>query len=123
AIQALRRYAALSGDDPDALMRLGCACAQSGDVASTRDVLDSLQARSRRSYVSPVNLAALELALGSAERALDRLDVALEEHAASVPMLGVDPAFAPLRRDARFQALLRRIGFAAAPAPPRLQRR
>jgi TolB-like protein/Flp pilus assembly protein TadD len=110
AIADLRRYVHLSDHDADALMRLGCAYAQSGDKRKARTILRQLQARSKKYYVSPVSLAALELALGDTEHAVAMLNAGLEQRASSVLMLAADPAFAPLRSDPRFQALLRKIG-------------
>jgi TolB-like protein/Flp pilus assembly protein TadD len=113
AIADLRRYVDLSGKDADALMRLGCACAQAGDSSAARDVLRTLRVRSTREYVAPGSLAALELALGNTERTLAELDAGLEQRATSLLMLAVDPAFAQLRPNPRFQALLRKIGLPA----------
>jgi TolB-like protein/Flp pilus assembly protein TadD len=113
AIADLRRYVDLSGKDADALMRLGCACAQAGDSSAARDVLRTLRARSTHQYVAPGSLAALELALGDTERTLAELEAGLEQRATSLLMLGVDPAFAQLRPNPRFQALLRKIGLPA----------
>lgn len=113
AIAEFRRYVDLSAKDPDALMRLGCAGACSGDSDAARDALRALRVRSTQEYVAPGSLAALELALGEPERALSELHAGLEQRASSLLMLAVDPAFAPLRSDARFRALLRQIGLPA----------
>jgi TolB-like protein/Flp pilus assembly protein TadD len=110
AIADFRQYVDLSGNDPDAVMRLGCAYAQSGDSDVAYEILQTLQARSKRDYVSPGSLAALELALGNTKRALAELDAGLEQRATSMPMLAVDPAFAQLRPNPSFQALLSEIG-------------
>ena len=113
AIAEFRRYVDLSAKDPDALMRLGCAGVRSGDSDVARDCLRALRARTAQEYIAPGSLAALELALGDAERALSELGKGLEQRASSLLMLAVDPAFAPLRPNARFQALLRQIGLPA----------
>src|SRR5208283_809514 len=101
AIEAFRRYVDLSGKDADSLMRLGCACARSGDSAAARAALQTLRARAVHEYVAPGSLAALELALGDTERALAALESGLAQRASSLLMLAVDPAFAPLRPHAR----------------------
>jgi Flp pilus assembly protein TadD len=112
-IAEFRRCVDLSGKDPDALMRLGCACAWSGDSAAARDTLRTLRARSAHEYVAPGSLAGVALALGDTELALSQLDAGVEQRGSSLLMLAVDPAFAPLRGNARFQALLQKIGLPA----------
>lgn len=113
AIAALQQYVDRSGRDSDALMRLGCAYAASGDAGdagNARKLRDELEALSRRQYISPSTIAALDVALGDKERALVSLDAAVDRRPAGLLMLAADPAYAPLRSDARFATLLRRIG-------------
>lgn len=110
AAAELRRYVELSGRDSDSLMRLGCACAATGDTAAANAILEELEARSARQYVTPYDIAALLVALGNHERALARLAVGLEQRDPSLLMLAVDPAVDPLRPDSRFRSLLQRIG-------------
>jgi serine/threonine-protein kinase len=51
--------------------------------------------------------------LGDSGEAFSWLDRAVVERAGLLSYLAVDPTFDPLRGDARFDALLRRIGLAA----------
>jgi TolB-like protein/tetratricopeptide (TPR) repeat protein len=118
ALADLRRYADLAGRDPDALMRLGCACAAAGEPAGARAILSELRGRSAQSYVSAVCIASLESALGERERALAILEAGVRERATLMLMLGVDPAFAPLHDEPRFQAILRKVGLPAARPRP-----
>jgi TolB-like protein/Tfp pilus assembly protein PilF len=110
AIAALQKYVDLSGRASDALMRLGCAYAASGDADSASKLLDELRSLARRQYVSPGTIAALDVALGNKEGALMALEAGVSKRSASLLMLAADPVFDPLRSEPRFQTLLQCIG-------------
>lgn len=69
-----------------------------------------LTGRLASEYISPVTLAKLSIGLGDSSGALEWLERALEEHSGQLVYLRVDPVYDPLRRDPRFEGLLRRIG-------------
>jgi tetratricopeptide (TPR) repeat protein len=83
--------------------------AQGGYQEATRRAAETLAARSRVSYVSPLDAATLYLDAGDKERAREWLGRAFEMRDPNVPYITV-PFFARLRPDPRFQDLLRRIG-------------
>jgi hypothetical protein len=105
----------LSGG-PLILALLGHAYAASGKTAEARQVLSDLHdlsesqdAESRR-YVSPYTVAAIHTALGDKDQAFKWLEQAYEERDVWLMNLKVDPVFAKLRSDKRFQDLLTRTG-------------
>ncbi|HEY6319977.1 MAG TPA: hypothetical protein VJA16_00280 [Thermoanaerobaculia bacterium] len=53
--------------------------------------------------------------MGESDEAISCLDKAVEERAGFLVHLGVDPAFDPLRGDARFDSVLQRVGLPAGP--------
>jgi serine/threonine protein kinase len=57
------------------------------------------------------NLGYIYAALGENERAIAALEKAYEQHSAGMLWLKVEPVFDVLREDARFKALLKKIGF------------
>jgi serine/threonine-protein kinase len=61
-------------------------------------------------YVSPMEFATRYTSLGDREQAFIWLEKAVDEHSPWLYFLKTDPAFETLRGDARFTALLRRIG-------------
>jgi predicted glycosyltransferase len=73
-------------------------------------VLDELKQRSQQTYVQPLWIATVQVAMGQKDQALDSLQTAFDDRSAGLVFLKVDPVFDPLRSDNRFQALLRRIG-------------
>jgi non-specific serine/threonine protein kinase len=84
-------------------------------LAGNRDAAEAILAQqlenSKKSYVSPYSIAVIYAGLGDYNRALDWLSKAYEEHSGFMVYVYLDPRFKPLRRDARFQAILKRMGF------------
>ncbi|MEE8586383.1 MAG: hypothetical protein V3T83_16175 [Acidobacteriota bacterium] len=64
----------------------------------------------KRGYMVSTRLAALNLQVGDPEKAFEWLERADQDHTRDLIYLNVDPFFDPLRSDARFEELVRRIG-------------
>jgi len=75
-------------------------------------VWDRLEALARVRYVSPTDFARLALVLGRIDTAFEWLDRMHAERRGWLVYLKVDPLFDPVRLDARFQNLLRRMRLA-----------
>ena len=90
---------------------LGYAQAMSGNRRDALAILKELNAASE--YVSPAELAILYAGLGDKEKALASLESAYAAHDLQLQYLKVEPHYDSLRSDARFTALLRRVGLAA----------
>jgi eukaryotic-like serine/threonine-protein kinase len=87
--------------------------ASSGNRERARAMLQELiDARSHR-VVSAWGIAALHASLGDADEAFRWFDVAIAEHATGLIFLRVHPRLDPIRGDARYAALLKRLGFDA----------
>lgn len=115
AIAEFQKGVKLSGS-PLMLALLGHAYAVSGKTADARQVLNDLRelaespvAESRR-YVSPYTVAAIYTGLGEKDQTFKWLERAYEERDVWLMNLKVDPVFAKLRSDKRFQDLLTRAG-------------
>ena len=102
----------LSGRRPEALAALGYLHGLAGDREAAHRIRAELEALSATRYVSPSMPAQVHAGLGESSRALDCLEQACEVRAAEVAWLRVRPAFASLRDEPRFQALLRRMNVA-----------
>lgn len=87
----------------------GYILAKYGDVAQARAVRDRLIERSKTSFVSPMSLALVNLGLGDIDEVFRQLDRGVAGHVPGVVLVTVDPLFDPLRQDARYRALLRRM--------------
>lgn len=112
AVRELERARTLD-DDPEVLGELGYARARAGDRAGGESLLAELEtmvvSRSRP-YVSATALAVVLVGLGRSDEAFVWLERAIEERDEWLVYLGVDPIFDPLRGDARFSAILGRVG-------------
>ena len=115
AIDEFQKGVKLSGS-PLILALLGHAYAVSGKTANARTVLSDLHDLSEapdvsaRRYVSPYTVAAIYAGLGEKDQAFKWLERANEERDVWLMNLKVDPVFARLRSDKRFQDLLTRAG-------------
>jgi len=73
-------------------------------------LLEELEEKQRFDYVSPVELATLNIGLGNIDKALDWADRALDERRGWMAYLRVHPIVDPLRGDPRFSALVDKMG-------------
>lgn len=111
AIDACQKATRLSENAPARAVGLGEAYALAGKKAEANEVLRQLRERSTHAYLSPVFLARLYLVTGNTTQALAQLEQAYRARDPYVVWLKVERAFDPLRTDAGFQNLLRRVGF------------
>ena len=88
---------------------LGYALARAGSPTEARAIYDDLVESTARRYVSPVALATILIGLGALDRAIDWMEVALEDRRGWLVYLNVNPLVDPLRRHPRFEALVRRM--------------
>jgi TolB-like protein/Flp pilus assembly protein TadD len=111
AVAELQKALSLSRDAA-VLSDLGYVYAVSGDRAGAQKVLDEMRELSRRSYVSPLDIAMIHVGLGNRDEAIELLNHAYEERSPQLRNLKVDPWLDSLRADPRFQDLLKRKGLA-----------
>jgi tetratricopeptide (TPR) repeat protein len=109
AIEEFQKGVKISGS-PLMLALLGHAYAASGKTAEARQVLADLHDLETRRYVSPYTIAAVHTGLGDKDQAFKWLERAYEGRDVWLMNLKVDPVFARLRSDKRFQDLLTRSG-------------
>lgn len=110
---ALNRAMGLSGRDADdqvLLVVVGWAAAMCGDGPRANASLRLLRQVARRRWTDPGAMALVHAALGEREAALALLERAVEDRSTSALSMAHDPMLASLRGDARFEALVRRVG-------------
>lgn len=113
ALESLANATAMLGGSIEPLVARGVTYALAGDNSHTDAVLLALEKTARERYVSPVCRAEILCAAGRDDETFACLDAALEERSCDLVWIGVRPAFARLRGDERFAAVMRRIGLAA----------
>jgi TolB-like protein/Tfp pilus assembly protein PilF len=109
----LQKALDLSGGDTNEVAALGRTYALAGRTADAMKSLNELTMRSQQTYVQPAWVAVIHTALGDTDQAFDWLERAFNDQSASLVLLKVDPAFDPIRKDARFLDLMRRVGLPA----------
>jgi len=83
---------------------------QSGNEAEARRALEELEKMNKEHPVDPGAIAWAHLGMGHLEEALRWLEKAYEQHSNAMTMLKVEPIYDPVRNEAKFQELLRRVG-------------
>src|SRR5437870_7110374 len=109
AIVELGTAARLSGDQLDQVAVLGLAYAEAGRRAEARKVLKTLEQAARQRPDLSHSIALVLTGLGEKDQAFARLEQAYQAHDGSLILLQVNPLLDPLRSDARFRDLMRRV--------------
>lgn len=84
--------------------------ARAGRPDTARRILTELVGRSREEYVAPLYIGIVYGALGERDRAFEWIGRAVRERDGMLRFVKVEPMLDPLRSDARFDVLLRRLG-------------
>src|SRR5262245_837365 len=113
AIAEFSKAVAISSDGRRPVMEaaLGHAYAVAGKRAEAQRLLDGLKRAWQGRFLSPYGVALIYVGLGDKEQAFAWLNRAYDERDNWLNYLKVEPRLDPLRSDARFTDLLRRVGF------------
>jgi Flp pilus assembly protein TadD len=110
AIADFEQVKRLTAGSSESIAALGYVYAATGQRRGAQQAILTLRQRqARKEYVSPLDMAMIYVALGEKDRALPLLEQANQQRAPRTIHLAVDPAFASLRSEQRFQTLLRRM--------------
>lgn len=109
AIAELQRAATVDVRNSRSLFPLGYAYGSAGRHDDARSVLRELHELARDEYVFPDYIAFVHAGLGANEAALEWLERAYDDRSSRMIVLAVDPMFAALRGEPRFERLLARL--------------
>jgi hypothetical protein len=73
-------------------------------------MLRELEERATQEYIDPCFIAFIYIALGEKDQAFQWLERAYEERSTQMVWLNLEPKFDPLRAEARFMALVKKVG-------------
>jgi TolB-like protein/DNA-binding winged helix-turn-helix (wHTH) protein/Flp pilus assembly protein TadD len=108
AIAEMQRAVQLSGGSPTIIASLARAYVASGRRSEAEKLLKELKKRSNSTYSHASEIAVVCAALGDKDQAMNWLEKGYQER--FNPGVLLRPGFDPLRSDARFKDLVRRIG-------------
>jgi eukaryotic-like serine/threonine-protein kinase len=111
AIAHLEIAATRSGGIPYVLASLAHAYAAAGKRRKALELLGNLDALSQEHYVPAYDRVIIYVGLGQVDQAMEWLQRAYDEHSSWISYLNVEPRLDPLRGDARFTELVRKLGF------------
>ncbi|QOY85532.1 hypothetical protein [Paludibaculum fermentans] len=97
-------------DNPLGLSLRAYLLARHGDRAQALAIRTQLTAKAKTSYIPPMSLALVSMGLGDYDETLSQLRAAVANHVPAITQVAADPVFEPLRKDPRFQDLLRQMG-------------
>ena len=102
--------ALISSNDPFTLTAAAHVYAVSGERSRAIELLGQIEQMRADGFELAVQIAQVHIGLGDRERAFEWLEKACDEHSVWPIWMGVDPTFDPLRGEARFKNLLKRMG-------------
>ena len=109
AVEEIKKVLVLQGDEK-AAARADRAYRDGGYQAVFQQFLDDSKRKSKKTYVSALELAGHAVRAGKKEEALNYLEEACEQRDVFLVMLQHDPQFDPLRSDPRYWAIVKKMG-------------
>jgi DNA-binding winged helix-turn-helix (wHTH) protein/TolB-like protein/Tfp pilus assembly protein PilF len=109
ALAEYKKTREISGDTPQVDAHIAHLLALSGKKSEALAALAKLQNVATHQYVPPYDIALVYSGLGQTDQAFTWLEKAYTDHSTEMIYFKVDPMFASLRSDPRYQTLLHRM--------------
>jgi tetratricopeptide (TPR) repeat protein len=100
------------GKDVMQNLDLAYAYGRAGKIDEVKNILAELLKMREQGYGSETAVAGVYVILGEKDKALEWLGKAYEQHRGHLAQINNDDTFDDIRQDIRFQALIKKIGFA-----------
>lgn len=111
ALEQFAKAREFSHGNSETIAMIGYSSALAGDPAKARATLGELESLAGQRYIPPFNIALLHLGLDERDETFAWLEKAYQDRDVRLSFLKVDPKWASLRNDPRFESLMRRLGF------------
>ena len=111
ALQEFEYLRQIECDSDLALGSIGNILALSGDSVAAKSILAELLEMAQRRYISPYSIAIIYIGLDNKEEAFNWMEKLYKDCNDWLVWLRVGPEFDALRSEAKFDSLLRRVGF------------
>ncbi len=118
ALAEARELARLAPDNLPALAVLGLCLGRAGHADEARALLKRLDGEPGKPFISSLELARIAAGLLDREHTIRYLERALDAREGFLPFIGGDDEFAFLHHDARYLAIIQKIGIGAARGAP-----
>jgi tetratricopeptide (TPR) repeat protein len=115
ALQEAEKGLALSHRDPFFLAIAAYVNGRLGQMKQAGKLVEELSAARQGGFVAPFVIATALAGMGEQKKAIDALEEGYKTHDPYMVGLNSTPWFVPLRSDAHFQDLLRRMNFPQKP--------
>src|SRR5258708_23951697 len=110
AIEHFHKAVEYSGGSQGSYALLAYGYGMAGRKAEAAQTIQTLEKMSRQRYVSPAYLSTAYIGLGDTDKVFAWANKAVEDHAALLVRLKVEPFVDPVRSDPRFAKLLQKAG-------------
>lgn len=111
AVEEARKAVELSQGTGWSQITLGIALAQQGAKQETGEIIEKLHASAESQVISPLGIAIIYVVLGEIDTAFEYLEKAMAFRDIWMLSLKYAPEFTPIRKDPRFENLVKRIGY------------
>jgi len=108
--QAIEEYKKAGRASLEPISHIGYVQAITGHRAEARQTMEELVATRERQFVQPSDVARIYAGLGDGDSAIAWLSRGAQEKEFGLSIFNIDPEFASLHSDPRFQALMRHVG-------------
>jgi len=115
ALADMNKGLRLAWEPADLKCLLGFVYAVVGEREEAMKVLQDVQARASREFISPFYMAMLYLGLEDVDSCLSSIEKSIEDRSAEIESLVNDSMFEKLRSDPRLESMLNKIGVSTRP--------
>ncbi len=112
----MKKALRLAWEPTDVKLMLGYVYAVLGERGEAQKILEEIQNRSTREYVSPFYMAVLYLGMEDWDRCMYFIEKSIEDKSAEMETLLNDPVFEKIESNPKLEVLLNKVGVSINPS-------